>query len=251
MIDHEIKDAIRKSWDLSSVKYDSCPGHGIGSDKEKNAWIQELNLFLPESKLKVLDAGCGTGAMAFLFAELGHQVTGIDLSKGMIAKAREKVYAQNLLIDLSRGDVECLPFKDRSFDVVINRHLIWTLPHPGIALNEWYRVLNKGGLLLIIDGIWMDKSFLFRTKRMLSDVFAKIFGNTHDGYYDKKLRSQLPYDWGVPSEALVSEFEFTGFTDIRFRDLMFIQMIQNQKQPWFRRFSPGNTYYLGVAIKKD
>ena len=76
MIDHEIKDAIRKSWDLSSVMYDNCPGHGIGTDEEKFVWKQELSRNLPESPQKVLDVGCGTGVMGLLFAEMGHQVTG-------------------------------------------------------------------------------------------------------------------------------------------------------------------------------
>ena len=73
MIDHEIKDAVRKSWDHSSGKYDNCPGHGIGTGEEKAAWKQELNRNLPVSLLKVLDVGCGTGAMGLLFAEMGHQ----------------------------------------------------------------------------------------------------------------------------------------------------------------------------------
>ena len=130
MIDHEIKDAIRKSWDLSSVKYDDSPGHGVWSEEEKTAWKQELSRNLPGSPLKVLDAGCGTGVMGLLFAEMGHQVTGVDLSEGMMTRAREKAFAQKLSVELIRGDVENLPFINESFDVVVNRHLVWTLPHP-------------------------------------------------------------------------------------------------------------------------
>jgi SAM-dependent methyltransferase len=82
MIDHEIKDTVRRSWDHSSGRYDSCPGHGIGTEEEKVAWKRELTRNLTESPLRVLDVGCGTGAMALLFAEMGHQVMGGALPGG-------------------------------------------------------------------------------------------------------------------------------------------------------------------------
>ena len=88
MNDHEMKDAVRKVWDLSSTTYDTIPGHRIGTPEEKNAWIQELCRDLPSAPLDVLDVGCGTCAMGFLFAGMGHRVTGVDLSGEMIARAR-------------------------------------------------------------------------------------------------------------------------------------------------------------------
>jgi len=249
MIDHEIKDAVRKSWDHSSVKYDSCPGHGIGTEEEKEAWKQELARNLPESPLMVLDIGCGTGVMGLLFAEMGHKVTGVDLSEAMMAKAREKADAQNHPIELIAGDAEHLPFNDRSFNVVVNRHLVWTLPHPEIALEEWHRVLKTGGVVLIIEGIWKDNSVSIRAKRIVSDGLAKISGHTHGGHYDVKLRNQLPYDGGVPKETMVSDLEHAGFTGICYRDLMYIQEMQKPQQSWYRRFAPGKTYYILAATK--
>jgi len=249
MIDHEIKEAVRKSWDDASVKYDSCPSHGIGTEEEKVAWKQELTRNLPESPQRVLDVGCGTGVIGLLFAEMGHRVTGVDLSEAMMAKAREKASAQNLSIELRTGDAEHLPFDDGSFDVVVNRHLLWTLPHPETALNEWYRVLKKGGIMLIVDGVWKDRSYLFRAKRILSNGLAKIFGHAHDGHYDKKLRSQLPYDGGVAKETMVSDLKYAGFTVISFHDLMYIREMQKLQQPWYQRFAPDKTYYIVTATK--
>jgi ubiquinone/menaquinone biosynthesis C-methylase UbiE len=249
MIDREIKDAVRKSWDQSSSRYDSCPGHGIGTGDEKAAWKQELSRDLPQLKQKVLDAGCGTGVMGLLFAEMGHQVTGVDLSEGMLSKAREKANEQNLPFELGKADAEHLPFHDRTFDVVVTRHLLWTLPHPGLALKEWHRVLKEGGRLLIIDGVWNDRTFSVRAKRFMSDGLAKLFGHTHGGYYDKNLRGQLPYGGGVPGETMVSEVEQAGFAGISCQDLMYIQKMQKSQQPWYRKFATGRTYYLLAAIK--
>ena len=73
---------------------------GSVTEEEKVAWKQELARNMPESPQRVLDIGCGTGVMGLLFAEMGHQVTGVDLSEAMIAKAREKADAQNLPIEL-------------------------------------------------------------------------------------------------------------------------------------------------------
>ncbi len=250
MNDPEIKDAIRKSWDQSSVLYDSCPGHGIGTGEENVAWKQELNRNLPGSVRKVLDVGCGTGAMGLLFAEMGDRVTAVDLSEAMIIKAREKASAQHLSIDLVRGDAEHLPFHDGYFDVVVNRHLVWTLPHPETALKEWHRVLKNGGVVLIIEGIWKDRSISIRTKRVVSDGLARIFGHSHGGHYDTKLREQLPYDGGVPEETMISDLEHAGFTGICVRDLMYIRDLQKPHQPWYQRFAPARTYYLLAATKE-
>ena len=133
----ELKEAIREKWDESSQSYDSYHGHGIKSQVERDAWKQALKNVLPKSKLKVLDVGCGTGEMSLLLAEMGHQVTGIDLSEKMLQKARSKAKASKLTVRFESGDAERLNLKDASFDLVLNRHLLWTLPHPGDALKEW------------------------------------------------------------------------------------------------------------------
>jgi SAM-dependent methyltransferase len=38
------------------------------------------------------------------------------------------------------------------FDLVVSRHLLWTLPHPEAAVDEWIRVLRPGGRLVVVDG---------------------------------------------------------------------------------------------------
>jgi ubiquinone/menaquinone biosynthesis C-methylase UbiE len=250
MRDPGIRDAVRKCWDLSAVGYDSVPGHGIGTRDEKVAWEKELGRNLPESPQRVLDIGCGTGVMGLLFAGIGHRVTGLDLSYAMLSKARENADAHALPIDLVTGDAEHLPFLDGSFDVIVNRHLVWTLPHPAGALKEWHRVLQEGGIVLIIEGIWNDKSVATRAKRMLSDGLARIFGDTHGGHYDTRIWSQLPYGGGVPEETMRSDLVHAEFTNICYYDLMYIREMQKPHQPWYRRFAPGKTYYLIAATKQ-
>lgn len=250
MNDAEIKDAVRKSWDASSATYDTLPGHKIGTDAEKEAWKRELIRDLPQSKFAVLDVGCGTGAMGLLFAEMGHRVTGVDLSEGMMAKAKKKAEAQKLSLDLKKGDAEHLPFETGTFDVVVNRHLLWTLPHPDAALREWHRVLKAGGHLLVIDGVWNDRSVSMRAKRLVSDGLTRVFDPTCHAHYSQELRSQLPHDGGIPKETMMSFLNGAEFAVVSIRDLMYIRDMQRSQQPWYRRFAPQKTYYILTARKE-
>lgn len=253
MNEAEIKEAVRKSWDRSSTMYDRTPGHRIGTVEEKAAWKQELSRDIPSPPQRVLDVGCGTGAMGLLFAEMGHQVTGIDLSVEMMAKARKKAEENGLAFDLRTGDAENLPFEDSSFDVIVNRHLLWTLPNPEVALKDWHRVLNTGGVVLIIDGVWNDKSLPTRAKIWMSNVLTRIFEpeDTHHKSYDRALREQLPHDGGVPKETMLSYLDRAGFARMQFRDLMYIREIQKPELPWYRRLSPGKSYYILVGKKQE
>ena len=66
---------------------------------------------LPVGRLEVLDVGCGTGEIGLLFAELGHHVTGLDLSEKMLAKAREKTSKKMYDSTFKKGDAEDPPFE--------------------------------------------------------------------------------------------------------------------------------------------
>jgi predicted deacylase/SAM-dependent methyltransferase len=107
-------------------------------------------------KLKILDAGCGTGFFSILLARQGHQVTGIDLTPGMIRGAEQ--LAEEELTEEERKrcsflvmDAEKPDFPDGEFDAVVTRNLTWTLPDPWRAYREWTRVLKKDGVLLNFD----------------------------------------------------------------------------------------------------
>ena len=82
-------------------------------------WKQIFENSLSSSEsLKVLDVGTGAGFLALLFAEMGHKVTGVDLSAGMLEKAKRNAENMGLEIDFSHGDAENLSFEDNSFDLV-------------------------------------------------------------------------------------------------------------------------------------
>lgn len=97
----------------------------------------------------------GTGIITLLLARLGHRCKGLDLSENMLAVARHKAEAAGLdNVTFAVGDAEDTGEAGGSYDVVINRHLVWTLPHPEQAIAEWKRVLKPGGKLIVLEGNW-------------------------------------------------------------------------------------------------
>ncbi len=68
---------------------------------------------------KVLDLGCGNGRHAVFFAEQGFNTYGIDISEEAIKIAKAWLDEKGLKADLKVGDIEKLPFKDNSFDLVV------------------------------------------------------------------------------------------------------------------------------------
>ncbi len=148
-----VKQQVAAHWDRRASHFDEDFGHSIGSPAERAAWDRILDLVIPSGgPLDALDCGCGTGFLSLELAARGHRVSGIDFAPAMLAEARKKAAAQRLTIRFEEGDAEQLPFAPKSFDLVISRHVLWTLPHPEAAIDEWIRVLRPGGRLAIVDG---------------------------------------------------------------------------------------------------
>ena len=144
---------INRLWDGASTEYDAHSGHGIQTDEQIAAWSDALRSMLPRRSSRVLDVGCGTGVIALLVADLGHTVVGVDLSEGMLTKARAKATGRGD-VTFVLGDAIDPPGKPASFDAVVNRHVLWTMTDPPRALANWHRLLRPRGKLVIIDGLW-------------------------------------------------------------------------------------------------
>ncbi len=109
---------------------------------------------LTSSDRRVLDVGCGTGQFAAQVLDRfpGTDVWGLDLSAGMLDRARARDLATADRLHLVQGDSERLPFADDSFDVVTCAHSFHHYPRQDRVVAEMHRVLRPGGRLLIIDG---------------------------------------------------------------------------------------------------
>ena len=144
----------RSIWDKEAQNFDKEPDHGLGDASVRSAWKALLEDALPEKGLEVLDIGCGTGSLSLLLAELEHQVTGADLSPEMITLAESKAGEAKAAITFHVMDAAFPEFGAGSFDVILSRHLLWTLPKPREVLQRWANLLKPQGRLLLIEGFW-------------------------------------------------------------------------------------------------
>lgn len=148
--------ALTAYWDAAATGFDDEPDHGLREDTARDAWAALLRTCMPGRPADVLDAGCGTGSLSCLLAGDGHRVTGVDISSRMVGHARAKLAAAGLEGRFLVGDATAPPTGDERFDVLLSRHLMWTLPDPWTALREWVARLRPGGTLLLVEGRWRE-----------------------------------------------------------------------------------------------
>jgi ubiquinone/menaquinone biosynthesis C-methylase UbiE len=154
-----VKQQVAAHWDRRAAHFDEDFGHSIRTAAEHAAWDRIFGLVLPGTgTLDALDVGSGTGFLSLELASRGHRVSGVDFAPSMIARAEHKAAERGLTVRFEQGDAEQLPFEPASFDLVISRHVLWTLPHPEAAVEEWIRVLRPGGRLVVVDGAVLDGS---------------------------------------------------------------------------------------------
>ena len=149
---------IKPSWeelkeedkDKLLIQIDPGTAFGTGMHETTQLCMRQLKKYVKDG-MEILDVGTGTGYFAILLSQIGHQVTGIDLTDAMLREARDNAALYQVHPTFQQMDAQKLAFLDQSFDVVISRNLTWTLPDPESAYREWMRVLKKGGILLNFD----------------------------------------------------------------------------------------------------
>lgn len=136
-------------FDKEAGDYDEWYTSKLGDFVDKVETDLAFSLFKPNSGMKILDVGCGTGNFSIKLAEMGCKVVGIDKSEEMLSKARVKAKSKGLDIEFHTMDVYDLEFSDESFDGVFSMAAFEFIKEAQSAYDEMYRVLKKDGYLLI------------------------------------------------------------------------------------------------------
>ena len=227
----DVHDDLRAFWDRDAATYDLAASHAVSDPLEEAAWRAALRRSLPEPGARVLDVGAGTGSLSLLAAELGYRVTALDLSPGMLAKARAKAVDRGLEIEFVEGPATQPP--EGPFDAVIERHLVWTTPDPVAALAAWRRVA-PGGRLAMFEGVWGAVSVADRIKDAAAGALRRAMGSAPDHHapYAPEVLAQLPLGRMPSPVPLIDAVRAAGWTGIRIQRLRDVEWAARLHEPW-------------------
>jgi len=212
---YRIFDAIAGRYDIINT---------VLSGGLHRVWRRKLRQSLPERlNLTVLDLATGTGDVALELIKNPHvrKVKGLDLSKGMIARGRDKVAAAGYQdrIVLEVGDAQKIPFSDASFDAVTISFGIRNVADVKQCLSEIYRVLKPGGRCLILEfGLpknnLLRSAHLFYLRHILPSLGRVLSGHATAYSYLNQTIEEFPY-----GAAFAEWMTNAGFTDAGHRPL--------------------------------
>jgi len=215
----DLEQQVRDYWEVDAATYDRSAGHNPQTRLELAVWAASLRRLLPPPPAKVLDAGAGTGFLSLLLAREGYRVTALDLAPGMLAQLSAKAASRGLEVDVVEGNAADPPHGD--FDAVVERHLVWTLPDPGAALEAW-REAAPHGRLLLVESIWgAGKGPEEKLRSSVRDALRRIrqVPSDHHKNYDTQLVSELPLGSGASPGTLVGLVESTSWGPARLERL--------------------------------
>jgi ubiquinone/menaquinone biosynthesis C-methylase UbiE len=193
---------------------------------------------------RVLDIGTGTGLMALLAAELGHDVTGLDMSEGMLDQARRKARELRLDVRWDVGDAEAPPYSPGTFDVLVSRHVAWTLLHPAETLETWSTLVRPGGLVAILDGAHGSGGPIARAAKWWLRR-GQPAGNDHA--YPHEVQDRLPLARQRSTEEVARLMRSAGLADVKVRPLTEIERVERSHMTSVERLADTWIRYLATG----
>lgn len=191
----------------------------------------------------LLDLGCGTGLFTQRYLNYGGIAVGLDISPGMIEKACSRCRSAQFAL----GNAEILPFRDDSFDALSSLLAFSYLKEPGSMLQEAYRVLRPGGIIVVVT---LGKN-LFTSGLPAIYAMGEAMGIRHVGmrYFGEKYYSE---------NEMTELFSEVGFTDIIVRRCSFAHInlidplygIARKIEPFVEENLPYLAYNLLASARK-
>ena len=210
------KEQIKQMFDNISGNYDGLNRVISGGMDVK--WRKKVVQLVADTQPKtILDIATGTGDLAISFSKLDiDNITGFDLSEGMLSVARKKAAAKNLNDKLSfiQGDSEAMPFDNDSFDAITVAFGIRNFETLEKGLDEIYRVLKPGGIFVILETSVPTKApfkqgYHFYTQRLLP-LIGKLFSKDKAAYgYLSESAAVFPH-----GDNLNNILQKIGFIDV-------------------------------------
>ncbi len=145
---------------------------GVFTRTARVAAVAELNTLPPS---RIVELGVGTGISLPLYKR-HHRITGVDLSRDMLKRARKRVDEEGLghvdgLHEMDAGD---LAFPDASFDAAMAMFVITVVPDPDKVLAEMARVVRPGGRVLLVNHFSVESGPRAAIERHLARFSGKL-----------------------------------------------------------------------------
>ena len=213
-----------KMFDTISVRYDFL--NRVLSLGQDIRWRRQLPRYLPPGEnLTVLDLATGTADVAITLAQSDPRVRtvhGVDMAEKMLVIADRKVEAARLKdrIILQKGDAQALPFVNDTFDAAAIAFGIRNVGDLRLGLMEMYRVLKKGGRILVLEFSIPDNTFLRAGHRVYLNWIVPAVGFLLSGNgkaYRYLNQTILSFPYG---ERFCKILKQMGFTRIHAHPLM-------------------------------
>jgi len=190
--------STRKIYDIHSLFYDATFGRLVRRRIDRA--ISHMNL--RRSDL-ILDLGIGTGVSLNFYPKDRGKVVGIDLSSGMLRKAREKVREQNRdNAVVFQADAMRLPFGDDTFDYVFISHVISVVSDPYRLVREAQRVAKEGARIVIVNHFQSTNRFLAMLEKWLCPLCTKLGWRSDLALQDLVRRTGAEIDYRYKLESI-------------------------------------------------
>ena len=215
---------VEAMFDNIASTYDTL-NHRLSWDIDKYWRKKAIRQLAPYHPENILDVATGTADFALQAAKMLKPVnlTGSDISEGMMKVGEEKVKAAGLshVISFVREDCMRLSFADNTFDAVTAAFGIRNFPDLDQGLKEMCRVLKKGGHLSVVElttpvSFPMKQLFWLYANTVLP-LYGRIISNDDRAYsYLNKTIEAFPQ-----GETMMEVLKRAGFAKVSFKRLTF------------------------------
>lgn len=204
-------DDIASTYDLAN----KVLSMGIDKQWRKKGCNKAYDILDTTSITQITDVATGTGDLLIYWNEIAHRraievdkFVGVDPSVGMLKVAKEKVDFAEFI----EGKAQELPIEDESTDIISISYGIRNVVDRVEALQEFYRALKPGGIVVILEFTKQDRSGVIDkvVDFGMKNVLPRIGGLISKNYEAYKYLPESIEEF-LTTEMLAKELEDTGF----------------------------------------
>jgi len=176
MLLHERRESYKKFFDSVADDWSNIRRSIIGEKEIAEEFLEHLPPGISA------DLGCGSGDLILSMLKKTDSVIGVDFSSEMLKKAAQKLGSYKDRLHLRIGQIEHLPLKEREVSSVVMNMVLHHIPKPSIAFEESFRVLENGGIAIVID---LCKHRFERMRHLYGDQWLGFFPDSVVSWAEK------------------------------------------------------------------